>query len=158
MGLHRESRGKVVRRGQRLAPGNRGHEVRVPSRERGQILILLGMWLFFGGSASTALVVYDRAPSEVKKTVKRVVTDGTRRDEILSDISVWEAGQKQKDEKVSAQRKELFKTLRRKDAQRSEVDPILNKLDATFLEMDQSFLNLRFRVKEQVTSAEWAEI
>jgi len=116
------------------------------------------MWLFFGGSASTALVVYDRPPSEVKKTVKRVVTDSNRRDEILSDISVWEAGQKQKDEKVSAQRKELFKTLRRKDAQRSEVDPILNKLDATFLEMDQSFLNLRFRVKEQVTSAEWAEI
>ena len=132
--------------------------MRVPSRERGQILILLGMWLFFGGSASTALVVYDRPPSEVKKTVKRVVTDSNRRDEIMSDISVWEAGQKQKDEKVSAQRKELFKTLRRKDAQRSEVDPILNKLDATFLEMDQSFLNLRFRVKEQVTSAEWAEI
>jgi hypothetical protein len=24
--------------------------------------------------------------------------------------------------------------------------------------MDQSFLNLRFRVKEQVTSAEWTEI
>jgi hypothetical protein len=127
-------------------------------KEHGQLLILLAAWLFFGGGASSALVVYDRPASEVKKVIKRVVTDGGRRDTILSNISVWEAGQKQKDGKVSDDRDELLKLLRRKDAQPSEVEPILAKLDATLLEMDQSFLNLRFRVKEQVTSAEWAAI
>ena len=130
----------------------------VPPRERGQVLILLAAWLFFGGGASSALVVYDRPASEVKKAIKHVITDDGRRDVILSNISVWEAGQKQKDERVSTEREELFKTLRRKDAQRSEAEPLLAKLDETFSEMDQSFLNLRFRVKDQVTSAEWAEI
>jgi hypothetical protein len=48
--------------------------------------------------------------------------------------------------------------LRRKDATRSEAEPIMAKLDKTFLEMDRSFLDARFRVKEQVTTAEWAAI
>jgi hypothetical protein len=127
-------------------------------RERGQILILLAAWLFFGGGASSALVVYDRPASEVKKAIKRVITGASRRDVILSDISQWESGQEKQDEQVSEDREKLIKTLRRKDAQRSDVEPILAKLDETFLEMDRSFLNLRFRVKEQVTSTEWTEI
>ena len=129
-----------------------------PPRERGQILILLAAWLFFGGGASSALVVYDRPASEVKKAIKRVITGASRRDVILSDISQWESGQEKQDEQVSEERENLLKTLRRKDAQRAEVEPIMAKLDETFLEMDRSFLNLRFRVKEQVTSTEWAEI
>lgn len=132
--------------------------MRISRSERGQLLILLAAWLFFGGGASTALVVYDRPASEVEKAVKRVVTDAGRRDAILSNISVWEAGQEQKDDKVRDYRDELLKVLRRRDAQPAEVAPVLGKLDATLLEMDQSFLNLRFRVKEQVTSTEWAEI
>jgi PIN domain nuclease of toxin-antitoxin system len=132
--------------------------MRFPRGERGQILILLAAWLFFSGGAASALVVYDRPVSELKKAIKRVITDPGRREVILSNISVWEAGQEQKDEKVSDAREELFKTLRRKDATRSEAEPLMAKLDATLLEMDQSFLNLRFRVKAQVTSAEWAEM
>jgi hypothetical protein len=114
------------------------------------------MWLFFGGGASTAVVVYDRPPSEVKKTVKRVVTDAARREAILSEIDRWESGQKKQTEEVSAARERLFKTLRRKDAQRSDAEPTMTRLDDIFLEMDRSFLDLRFRVKEQVTPAEWA--
>jgi hypothetical protein len=122
------------------------------------VLILLAIWLFFGGGASSALVVYDRPASEIEKEVKRVVADGSRRDVILSDISQWEARQKQRDEDVHDKREQLFKTLRRKDAGRFDVEPIMASLDQTFAEMDQSFLNLRFRAKEQVTSAEWAEL
>ena len=129
-----------------------------PRAERGQVLILLAAWLFFGGGAASALVVYDRPVSELKKAIKRAIADSGRREVILSNISVWEAGQKQKDKKVSAAREELFKTLRRKDAPRSEAQPLMAKLDETLVEMDQSFLNLRFRVKAQVTSAEWAEM
>jgi hypothetical protein len=128
------------------------------SKERGQVLILLATYLFFGGSASSALVVYDRSPSEIKKAVKRTVTDSTRRDAILTYIDQWEALQKQRDKEISTARATLFKTLRRKDATRTEVDQITAKLHTTSLEMDQSFLNLRFRVKDQTTSAEWASI
>jgi len=127
-------------------------------KERGQVLILLAAWLFFGGGAASALVVYDRPVSEVEKAIKRVIANVERRDVILSDLSQWESGQKKQDKEVSAGRDELLKTLRRQDAQRSEADPIIAKLDETFLEMDRDFLNLRFRVKDQATRAEWAEI
>ena len=127
-------------------------------RERGQVLILLAAWLFFGGGAASALVVYDRPVSEVEKAIKRVIANVERRDVILSDLSQWESGQKKQDKEVSAGRDELLKTLRRQNAQRSEADPIIAKLDETFLEMDRDFLDLRFRVKDQATRAEWAEI
>jgi len=127
-------------------------------RERGQVLILLAAWLFFGGGAASALVVYDRPVSEVEKAIKRVIANVERRDVILSDLSQWESGQKKQDKEVSAGRDELLKTLRRQNALRSEADPIIAKLDETFLEMDRDFLNLRFRVKDQATRAEWAEI
>lgn len=130
----------------------------VPFRERGQLLILLAAWLFFGGGAASALIVYDRPASELKKAVKRVITDPVRKEAILSNISVWEAGQKRNDAKVSDYREELFKKLRRKDTQRADVERIMPNLDTTLLEMDQSFLNFRFRVKGQVTSAEWTEL
>src|SRR3974377_587524 len=127
-------------------------------RERGQILILLATWLFFGGGASSALVVYDRPASGVKKAIKRVIEDDGRKDAILSYISDWKARQKKQDKEVRADRKELLKTLRRKGTQRSELEPTMAKLDATLAEMDRNFLDLRFRVKAQVTRAEWAEI
>ena len=126
--------------------------------ERGQVLILLAGWLFFGGSASTALVVYDRPASETKNAIKRVIADDGRKDAILSDIGRWESGQKKQDKEVNANREQLLGTLQRKDAQRSELEPAMAKLDAAFAGMDRDFLDLRFRVKERVTSAEWAEI
>jgi hypothetical protein len=132
--------------------------MKVHPREGGQVLILLGIWLFFGGGAASALVVYDRSPKETKKVVKRVITDDGRRDVILGDISQWEKNLKRQDKEVDAGRKELLEILRRKEAVRSEVEPITAKLDRTFLEMDRNFLDVRFRVKEQVTSAEWAQM
>jgi hypothetical protein len=132
--------------------------VRASSRERGQILILLGMWLFFGGGASSALVVYARSAKETKKEVKRVVADADRRDAILSAISQWESGQKNQDKWVSEYRDDLLKILRRKDAQRSEAEPVMARLDVRLAETDRNFLDLRFRVKEHATSKEWAAL
>jgi hypothetical protein len=129
--------------------------MRLASREHGQILILLAAWLFFGGGASSALVVYDRPAGDIEKSVKQVVTDAPRRDAILFDINYWESGQEKLDKKVRADREELFKTLRRKDARRADVRPITERLDATLAEMDRSFLDLRFRVQAQVTNGEW---
>jgi hypothetical protein len=130
----------------------------VPTRQRGQILILLAGWLFFGGGASSALVVYDRPASEMKKTIKRVITDVDRRDAILSNLSQWKSAQKKQDKKVRADRKDLFKILGRQSTQRSEVEPIMARLDDRFAGMDRDFLDFRFRVKEQVSSAEWAQL
>jgi hypothetical protein len=132
--------------------------MRALPRERGQILILLATWLFFGGGASSALVVYERPASEMKKAIKRVIADEVRKDAILSNLSDWKSRQKKQDKEVSADREELLETLRHKATQRSDLAPTMAKLDATLDEMDRNFLDLRFRVKEQVTRAEWAEI
>jgi hypothetical protein len=112
-------------------------------------------WLLFGGSAASVLVVFDRPVSELKKAVKRVIPAGDRREVILFDLHLWESGQEEQDEAVRADRKKLVETLRRKATQPSEVEPIVGRLDATFLEMDRNFLDLRFQVKDKVTSAEW---
>jgi hypothetical protein len=127
-------------------------------KERGQALILLAAWLFFSGGASTALIVYDRPASQMKKVVKRAIADPGRRSTVLTDISRWESVQEIHDKSVSADRKALLKTLRRKDAQRSDVESIVARLDKTFFLMDWDFLNMRFEAKERVTSVEWAQI
>ena len=78
---------------------------------------------------------------------------------ILSYLSTIGNPDKMKlDKQVSAGRKELFKIMRRQDAKRSDVEPIMAKLDDTFSAMDRDFLDWRFRVKDIATSAEWAEI
>jgi len=126
-------------------------------RERGQTLILLATWLFFGGGAASALLVYSHPVSEMAKGIKRVTT-GERRDAILSQIDQWESVEETREEIVSENREALFKTFRRKDGARAEMEPTLARLDRTFLQMDRDFLDLRFRVKEQVTRAEWSGI
>ncbi len=126
--------------------------------QRGQALILLAAWLFFGGGASTALLVYERPASQVEKAVKRAITDPGRREAALIDINRWESIQEIHDKQVSADRKKVLKTMRRKDAQRSDVEGIAASLDKTFFVMDWDFLNMRFQVKQRVTPAEWAEI
>jgi hypothetical protein len=94
----------------------------------------------------------------MKKAVEHVIPDGDRKDAIESAISQWEYVQEKHNEEVSRNREELLKLMGRKDAPRSELEPLLAKLDKRFLVMDWDFLNLRFRVKGQVTGAEWAEI
>jgi PHD/YefM family antitoxin component YafN of YafNO toxin-antitoxin module len=132
--------------------------VRAFRGQRGQALILLAAWLFFSGGASTALLVYERPASQVKKAVKRAITDPGRREAALIDINRWESIQEIHDEQVSADRKKILKAMRRKDAQRSDVEGIAASLDKTFFVMDWDFLNMRFQVKQRVTPAEWAEI
>jgi hypothetical protein len=129
-----------------------------PRRERGQVLILLGMWLFFGGGTSGALIVYDRPVSELKESVEHVIPKGSQRDALESNIATWEYVQKLHVEAVDEDREQLLKLLRRKDTQRADLDPLLTKLDKRFVIMDWDFLNLRFKLKEKVSSEEWARI
>ncbi len=130
----------------------------VRGAQRGQVLILLATWLYFGGGATSALVIYDRPASETTKAVKRVVADEGRRAGILSELDQWESEQAKRDKAVSKDREALLEALRRKDSSLSEVEPNLTALDGQLLAMDRAFLDLRFRMKNQVTRAEWAQI
>jgi hypothetical protein len=125
---------------------------------RGQILILLATWLLFGGGAASALVVYDRPASELKKAIKRVVPDDVRRDALLADLKKWKSGQKKRDKVVDRDRDALFRALQRRETKRQEADLIAVKLDGTFREMDREFIDLRFRLKDHLTGPEWSEL
>ena len=129
-----------------------------PFRQRGQTLILLGAWLFFGGGATSALLVYDRPASQISKSIKQVITDEVRQEAIMSDISQWKSGQKLRDERVSEDRERVLKALRDRDTPRFEVEPILSGVDTALSAMDREFLDLRFKIKGQVTREEWARI
>ena len=132
--------------------------MRPPSRQRGQVLILLGMWLFFGGGASSALVAYEHPASELKAGVERAIVDVERRKAILSEVDYWEESQEKKSKDVNGNRDDLLKIMRNQNAQRSDLEPFMATLDKSFVVMDWNLLHLRSRVKAQVTSAEWAEI
>jgi hypothetical protein len=127
-------------------------------RQRGQTLILIATWLLLGGGAASALVVYDRPVSEMKKAVKHIALDDGRKDAMLADIDRWESSQEKLDEAVSDGREQLLKLMRRKETRFSDLEPIIAGLDEKFLAMDQAFLDERFRLKDRVTSAEWAQL
>ena len=132
--------------------------MKIRAQERGQILILMGAWLLLTGGASSALLVYERPASEVERAVKRALPESERRDRILIAIKRWESTQTLRDEMVSEDRELLLDALRRRETERDQVTQFTRKLDTSFAAMDQDFLDLRFRIRQEVTSSEWAAI
>ena len=126
--------------------------------QRGQTLILLATWLFFAGGAASTLVVYDPATKQLEKAIKRVITDEQRKSELLTEVKMWRAVQKSRDGQVSDDQKELIKMLRRQATQQPDLTPVITRLDTQFAAMDRDFLDLRFRLRGQVSKEQWAQI
>jgi len=124
--------------------------------QRGQILILLAAYLFFGGAASTVLL-YNQgySPRALKKAVANVVTDESRRNAAQSEISYWSKALKAQNKDLGKSQKKMVKLARRHDATRAEADRIVANMDDSILRMDRSFLDARFQLKGRLTQAEW---
>jgi hypothetical protein len=124
--------------------------------QRGQILILLAAYLFFGGAASTVLL-YNQgySPRALKKAVASVVTDESRRNAAQSEISYWSKALKAQNKDLGKAQKKMVKLARQHDATRAEADSIVANMDDSILRMDRSFLDARFQLKGQLTQAEW---
>jgi|GEM_PF-2109529 len=126
------------------------------SSQRGQILIILVGVLFLGGGAASVLTfVQGQSPKEMKEVVKKVVSDDKRRDAVLTVIEDWEKGKKEQEKEFKKGQEQLVEIMKRHDAKREEADRIAAKLDESIRDMDRSFLEMRFRAKEQVTKEEW---
>ena len=125
-------------------------------RQRGQILILLAMYLFLGGAASTVLL-YNNAysPRELKKAVASAVTDETRKDAAQSEIAYWAKMLKSQNKDLGKAQKKFVKLAKRHDATRAQADQITAKMDTSIRQMDSRFLDARFGVKKHLTQAEW---
>jgi uncharacterized UPF0160 family protein len=124
--------------------------------QRGQILILLAAYLFFGGAASTVLL-YNQgySPRALKKAVASVVTDESHRNAAQSEISYWSKALKAQNKDLGKAQKKMVKLARQHDATRAEADRIVANMDDSILRMDRSFLDARFQLKGQLTQAEW---
>ena len=124
--------------------------------QRGQILILLAAYLFFGGAASTVLL-YNQgySPRALKKAVANVVTDESRRNAAQSEISYWSKALKAQNKDLGKSQKKMVKLARRHDATQAEADRIVANMDDSILRMDRSFLDARFQLKGRLTQAEW---
>ena len=121
------------------------------------IISLVLAYLFFGGSSSV-LALQGHSPADFEKAIKHVVLYDDRKKAALAEIDLWDKALKTQDKAVSKDQKILAKSLRRHDTTRAEVDQLDAQLDETFREMDWSFLDTRFRVKEFITKDEWAAL
>jgi hypothetical protein len=121
------------------------------------IVALVLSFLFFGGSSSM-LALQGHSPAEVEKALKHVVVEDNRKKSALDEVDLWKKALKGQDEKADKDQKALLKALKRHDATRAEVDQIDAKLDETFHEMDRSFLDTRFRLKQSLTKEEWSAL
>ena len=125
-------------------------------RQRGQVLILLAGFFFFGGASSTALLfLHGHSPDDLKKAVKSVVTDQSRSKAALADIDQWEKALAAQLKSLGKSREDFVKLARRHDATRLQADGISATVDESIREMDSGMLDARFRLKEQLTGAEW---
>ena len=126
------------------------------TRQRGQVLILLAAYLFFGGAASTLLLyLHGHSPRELKKAVASVVDDESRKDAAQSEIAYWAKLLKSQNKDLAKAQKKFLKLARRHDATRAEADLMTAKMDGSIRQMDSRFLDARFRIKEHLTQPEW---
>jgi len=126
------------------------------SRQRGQVLILLFGFMFFGGASSTALLfLHGHSPDDLKKAVKSVVTDPSRSKAAQSGVDQWEKALDAQLKSLGKARESFVKLVRRHDATRLQADAISATVDESIVEMDRDMLDARFQLKEQLTRAEW---
>lgn len=126
------------------------------SRHRGQILILIAAYLFFGGAASIALLHLPGAsPRELKKAVLEVIADEPRRQAAGAVIDQWDKVLKAQKKAITKAREKTVKLVRRHDATRMDAEGLVATVDESIRGMDSSFLDARFGLREQFTRAEW---
>ncbi len=129
------------------------------SSQSGQVLIILLSTIFLGGAAATITTFIEgHSARDVKKTVKKVVADDSRKDEILELIDTWKKEKKKHDKEVKKGRKSLLKVMERYDGTREELQQASSRLDETIQKIDWSYLDLRFNLKETITRDEWNAI
>ena len=128
------------------------------SNQSGQVLIILLSAIFLGGATTTTTFIEGHSAKDVKKAVKKVVADDSRKDEILELIDTWNKEKKKHDKEVKKGRKSILKIMERYDWTREELQQASSRLDEAIQKIDRNYLDLRFNLKEKITRDEWNAI
>lgn len=127
--------------------------------QRGQVLIILLGYLFLGGAAtSITTFVKGNSPRDLVKRVETVVSDKMRQGDIVTLIDNWEKAHDTFQKQVKKEREVLLERLTSYSATKQDAMRAADKLNLYIDEDDQSFLDLRFKMKAQLSRDEWNKI
>ena len=124
-------------------------------KQRGQILIILFGSMFLGGAASVTTFVEGSSTKDVKKAIKKIVPDETRKDEILTLIKQWDKQHKKTRKQVKKEQKALLKVLTNYDGSRYQMQHATDILNESIDDEDKVFLDLKYSMREKLTKEEW---
>ena len=124
-------------------------------KQRGQILIILFGSMFLGGAASVTTFVEGSSTKDVKKAIKKIVPDETRKDEILTLIKQWDKKHKKTRKQVKKEQKSLLKVLTSYDGNREQMQQVADILNESIDREDKVFLDLKYSMREKLTKEEW---
>jgi len=123
--------------------------------QRGQILIILLGSMFLGGAASVTTFVEGSSTKDVKKAIKKVITDETRREDIVSLLSEWDKKKKKTRKQVEKEQKALLKVLTSYDGTRQAMQQAAEILNDSIDDEDRVFLDLKYSMREKFIKEEW---
>lgn len=126
-------------------------------KQRGQILIILFGSMFLGGAASVTTFVEGSSTKDVKKAIKKIVPDETRKDEILTLIKQWDKKHKKTRKQVKKEQKSLLKVLTSYDGNREQMQQVADILNESIDREDRVFLDLKYSMREKLTKEEWEQ-
>ena len=126
-------------------------------KQRGQILIILFGSMFLGGAASVTTFVEGSSTKDVKKAIKKIVPDETRKDEILTLIKQWDKQHKKTRKQVKKEQKALLKVLTNYDGSRDQMQHAADILNESIDDEDKVFLDLKYSMREKLTKEEWEQ-
>lgn len=123
--------------------------------QRGQILIILLGSMFLGGAASVTTFVAGSSTKDVKKAIKKVIADETRREDIVSLLTEWDKKKKKTRKQVEKEQKALLKVLTSYDGTRQTMQQAAEILNDSIDDEDRVFLDLKYSMREKFTKEEW---
>jgi len=126
-------------------------------RQRGQVLILLflGTLLVGGSAASLGTVFSDARIKQIRASLKALVSEEPRRKSLDGTLDRLHAESRQAASIHGDQSKKLLELMQRHDAEPADFDALLAKADALTLESRRRLLDLRFELRQQLSSGEW---
>lgn len=134
--------------------------LRTPRRgPAGQVLIILATTLLIGGSALVAgTFMTGLTTKEMDKAVKQVVEDKDRAKAARAAIKAWKKDAEAFAKRLRKTDKKVAKLLQDHDAQRSEVEALLEQEDRDLRSVSKQVLTHRGDLRRQLTDAEWAAV
>ena len=91
----------------------------------------------------------------VVKAIKKVISDETRKDEIISLIKEWDKKKKKTRKQVEKEQKALLNVLTSYDSTRQAMQQAAMKLNESIDSEDRVFLDLKYSMREKLTKEEW---